>query len=223
MNILLAEDDLKLGKLMKYMLQDEGHKVNWVTRGDEALAQASDFVYDMIILDWMLPALDGIALCQQLRAQDYHKPILMLTAKDAVADRVTGLDAGADDYLTKPFEFSELFARLRALSRRSDAPLQEEIVQLGDLSLNRTARIVQRGNQQIQLTTREFKLLDLLIQNRGHVLPREVIYDRVWGLYSEVSDNNVDAYIRLLRKKIELPDGRPLIHTVRGLGYKVEA
>jgi DNA-binding response OmpR family regulator len=223
MNILLAEDDLKLGKLMKYMLQDEGHKVNWVTRGSEALSLASDFVYDVIILDWMLPDLDGIALCRQLRSQDYHKPILMLTAKDAVSDRVTGLDAGADDYLTKPFEFSELFARLRALSRRSDAPIRDEIIRLGELELNRTARTAQRGTHLIQLTTREFKLLDLLVQNRGHVLPREVILDRVWGLYSEVSENNVDAYIRLLRKKIEVPGGRTLIHTVRGLGYKVEA
>lgn len=222
MNILLVEDDAKLGKLMKYMLQDEGYKTTWVLRGDEALTTASDFVYDIIILDWLLPGMEGVELCRQLRAQGHHKPILMLTAKDAVSDRVSGLDAGADDYLTKPFSFSELFARLRALSRRCEAPLQDDVIHLGDLILNRTSRTVQRGDNHIQLTPREFNLLDLLVQNRGHVLPREVIFDRVWGLSSDVADNNVDAYVRLLRKKIETPGGRAFIHTVRGVGYKVE-
>lgn len=223
MHILLVEDDQRLGKLVKHMLEHEDHQVKWTTRGDEALNLASDFIYDVIILDWMIPAMEGVTLCRHLRDQQYHKPIIMLTAKDAVADRVTGLDAGADDYLVKPFEFSELFARLRALARRGETPLQEEVIKIGNLVLNRTTRVVKRGEQQIQLTAREFQLLDLLVQNSGHVLPREVILDRIWGLGSEVSDNNLDAYIRLLRKKIDDPRGATLIQTIRGIGYKVES
>ncbi len=222
MQILLVEDDQRLGKLVKHMLEHEGYRVKWAIRGDEALALASDFVYDVIILDWMIPVLEGAALCRQLREQRYQKPILMLTAKDAVADRVSGLDAGADDYLVKPFEFSELFARIRALTRRGETPLQEEIVSRGPLTLNRSARTVECNGRQVQLTAREFQLLDFLVQNSGQVLPREVILDRIWGLGSEVSDNNLDAYIRLLRKKIDEPGGATLIQTVRGIGYKVE-
>lgn len=222
MRILLVEDDQRLGKLIKYMLEQEYHQVDWATRGDEALTLASNFVHDILILDWMIPGLPGIDLCRQLRSQEYQRPILMLTAKDSVSDRVAGLDAGADDYLVKPFEFSELFARLRALSRRGEAPLQEELIDLQDLVLNRTTHVLTRGQQQINLTTREFQLLDLLVQNRGQVLPRDVILDRVWGLASEVSDNNLDAYIRLLRKKIHNPGVESIITTVRGIGYKVE-
>ena len=221
MHILLVEDDERLGKLIKHMLERENHKVKWALRGDDALHCASDFAYDVIVLDWMIPAIDGVDLCRQLRNQQYQRPILLLTAKDSVADRVTGLDAGADDYLVKPFEFSELFARIRALGRRGEIPLQENILETGGLTLNRTSQTVQRGKRFIQLTSREFQLLDLLVQNAGQVLPREVILDRIWGLESDVSNNNLDAYIRLLRKKIDDPDGAPFIQTVRGIGYKV--
>ena len=223
MNILLAEDDRRLGNLTKIMLLEEGHKVTWVTRGDEAYSQSSSAVYDIIILDWMLPGLEGMTVCRNLRNDGYHQPILMLTAKDAVADRVAGLDAGADDYLVKPFEFSELFARLRALSRRSEAPIQDEIITVGNITLNRTGRTVHLGNELIQLSTREFQLFDLLVRNRGHVVSRELIYDRIWGLNSDVTDSSIDAYIRLLRKKLADPQGAEIIHTVRGVGYKVEA
>ena len=222
MNILLAEDDRRLGNLTKIMLLEEGHKVTWVTRGDEAYSQSSSAVYDIIILDWMLPGLEGMTVCRNLRNDGYHQPILMLTAKDAVADRVAGLDAGADDYLVKPFEFSELFARLRALSRRSEAPIQDEIITVGNITLNRTGRTVHLGNELIQLSTREFQLFDLLVRNRGHVVSRELIYDRIWGLNSDVTDSSIDAYIRLLRKKLADPQGAEIIHTVRGIGYKVE-
>jgi DNA-binding response OmpR family regulator len=140
-----------------------------------------------------------------------------------VDDKVRGLDGGADDYLIKPFEFSELFARLRALGRRGEAPLQEEIVTVGIWQLNRTRRTVLRRSSEIQLSAREYQLLDVLIQNRGLVVPREVLLDRVWGLGSEVSDNNLDAYIRLLRKKIDDPETETLIQTVRGIGYRVGA
>ena len=223
MNILLAEDDRRLGNLTKIMLLEEGHKVTWVTRGDEAYSQSLSAVYDIIILDWMLPGLDGMTVCQNLRNDGYHQPILMLTAKDAVADRVAGLDAGADDYLVKPFEFSELFARLRALSRRSEAPIQDEIITVGNITLNRTGRTVHLDTELIQLSTREFQLFDLLVRNRGHVVSRELIYDRIWGVNSDVTDSSIDAYIRLLRKKLADPQGAEIIHTVRGVGYKVEA
>lgn len=223
MNILLAEDDRRLGNLTKMMLQEEGHKVTWVMRGDEAYSQSSSSVYDIMILDWMLPGLDGMTVCRNLRNDGYQQPILMLTAKDAVADRVAGLDAGADDYLVKPFEFSELFARLRALSRRSEAPIQDEIIKVGHIILNRTGRTIHLGNELIQLSTREFQLLDLLVRNRGHVVSRELIYDRIWGLHSDVTDSSIESYIRLLRKKLADPQGAEIIHTVRGVGYKVEA
>ena len=223
MNILLAEDDRRLGNLTKIMLLEEGHKVTWVTRGDEAYSQSSSAVYDIIILDWMLPGLEGMTVCRNLRNDGYHQPILMLTAKDAVADRVAGLDAGADDYLVKPFEFSELFARLRALSRRSEAPIQDKIITVGNITLNRTGRTVHLDTELIQLSTREFQLFDLLVRNRGHVVSRELIYDRIWGVNSDVTDSSIDAYIRLLRKKLADPQGAEIIHTVRGVGYKVEA
>ena len=223
MDILLAEDDSRLGNLTKYMLQDEGHKVTWVTRGDEALIQATDGVYDLIILDWMMPGQDGVDVCKNLRGDGFQKPILLLTAKDAVSDRVIGLDAGADDYLVKPFEFSELFARLRALSRRSEAPIQDEIVCAGPITLNRSAHTVYCDNELIHLSTREFKLLDLLVRNRGHVVARDIIFDRIWGLNSDTSENIIESYVRLLRKKLEVRSGEVLIKTVRGVGYKVEA
>ncbi|MHC1716248.1 MAG: response regulator transcription factor [Acidaminococcaceae bacterium] len=223
MDILLAEDDLRLGNLTKYMLQDEGYKVTWVTRGDTALIQAADSVYDIIILDWMMPGQDGAAVCKSLRSDGFQKPVLLLTAKDAVSDRVIGLDAGADDYLVKPFEFSELFARLRALSRRGEAPIKDEIVCVGPITLNRSDHTVYRAKELIHLSTREFKLLDLLVRNRGHVVARDIIFDRIWGLNSDTSENIIESYVRLLRKKLEAPDGDILIKTVRGVGYKVDA
>ena len=223
MHILLAEDDQRLGNLTRIMLQEEGHKVTWVTRGDEALSRAAAAIHDVIILDWMLPGMDGVSVCRMLRGEGCQQPILLLTARDAVSDRVAGLDAGGDDYLIKPFEFSELFARLRALGRRKEAPIQDEIVRVGHLTLNRSARTVHIGAEEIQLSTREFQLLDLLARNRGHVVSRELIYDRIWGLNSDVTDNSIESYIRLPRKKLASPGGEEIIHTVRGVGYKVEA
>ncbi|MBP2666715.1 MAG: transcriptional regulator [Firmicutes bacterium] len=223
MKILLAEDDARLGRLIQHMLVAEHHDVDWVLRGDETLQLAIDGVYDVLVLDWMMPGLSGVDVCRKLREQGYSRPILMLTARDALDDRIKGLDAGADDYLVKPFEFGELFARLRALLRRGDAPLQEELSEVGNWILNRSRRTLCREDVEINLSAREFQLLDLLVQNRGRVLPREVLLDRIWGLGSEVSDNSLDAYIRLLRKKLDRPGEPPLISTVRGIGYKVDA
>lgn len=223
MRILLAEDDAKLGNLIKHMLEKSAIQVDWVMRGDEAIDYALHSPYDVIILDWMMPGATGIAACDQLRKQSYQGAILMLTAKDDVSDRVQGLDTGADDYLVKPFEFAELLARVRALSRRSHAKIKEDHIQVGNLVLNRTTRMVERGSQEIQLTAREFQLLDLLMQNSGHVVPREVILDRIWGLDANVSSNNLDAYVRLLRKKVSLTKEDVEIQNVRGLGFKLEA
>jgi DNA-binding response OmpR family regulator len=222
MRVLLAEDDKRLGNLIKHMLIKQNIEIDWVQQGDIAFEYAMLKPYDLVILDWMMPGETGISVCDRLRKQGYHSSILILTARDDVADRVLGLDTGADDYLVKPFETAELLARIRALARRGGLQLQEEIVEVKDLVVNRSARTVKRGDREIQLTGREFKLLDLLIQNRGHVLPRDVILDRVWGLETEVSPNNLDAYIRLLRKKVEVPGEDTLIHNVRGLGYRLE-
>ncbi|MBQ3853938.1 MAG: response regulator transcription factor, partial [Anaerovibrio sp.] len=152
-----------------------------------------------------------------------QKAILLLTARDAVEDRVTGLDAGADDYLVKPFEFSELMARLRALSRRSSQKIQQDIVELGGFTLDRTSKLLMKGKQEIQLSPREFQIFDLLVQNMGIVVPREIILDRIWGIESDVSSNNIDSYVKLIRKKLDLADGKIMINTIRGVGYKLEA
>ena len=223
MKVLLAEDDVRLGRLVKHMLETEQHQVQWVARGDEALAAATDGGFDVLVLDWMMPELSGVELCRRLRDDGYTRPILMLTARDALNDRIAGLDSGADDYLVKPFEFGELFARLRALSRRGETPLKEDLLEMGNWVLDRNHRVLRREDVEVQLSAREFQLLDLLAQNKGRVLPREMLLDRVWGLGSEVSENTLDAYIRLLRKKLDQPGDRPMITTVRGVGYKVEA
>ena len=223
MKVLLAEDDAKLGKLIKYMLEKNDISVEWVTRGDEIYEYATYDDYDVLILDWMMPGESGVDACRRLRESGYEKAILMLTARDAVEDRVTGLDAGADDYLVKPFEVAELLARLRALGRRSSQKIQHDVVQVGEFTLNRTAKVLKKQDQVIQLSPREFQIFDLLAQNLGIVVPREIILDRIWGLESEVSSNNIDSYVKLIRKKLDLGDGKTMIHTIRGVGYKLEA
>lgn len=223
MKVLLAEDDAKLGKLIKYMLEKNDISVEWVTRGDEIYEYATYDDYDVLILDWMMPGESGVEACRRLRESGYEKAVLMLTARDAVEDRVTGLDAGADDYLVKPFEFAELLARLRALGRRSSQKIQQDVVQVGEFTLNRTAKVLKKQDRVIQLSPREFQIFDLLAQNLGIVVPREIILDRIWGLESEVSSNNIDSYVKLIRKKLDLGDGKTMIHTIRGVGYKLEA
>ena len=223
MRVLLAEDDKKLGNLLKYMLEKNEIAAEWVTAGDMAYEYAIYDEYDILVLDWMMPVESGISVCRRLRENGYQKAILLLTARDAVEDRVSGLDAGADDYLVKPFEFAELLARLRALGRRTNQKIQQEVIRIGEFILNRTAKEVHKGGQVIQLSAREFQIFDLLVQNAGIVVPRDVILDRIWGLESEVSSNNIDSYVKLLRKKIDPGAGDPIIHTIRGVGYKLEA
>lgn len=224
MNILLAEDDERLGELIAHMLRKKaGYQVEWVRCGEEAYAYATAASYDIVIMDWMMPQGDGMWACRKLRQSGYPGAILMLTAKDSLQDRVQGLDAGADDYVVKPFELEELLARLRALSRRNFAPLLEDSVEFGELTLHRGGLSVSRGEESVQLTPREFQLLDLLANNKGRVLTRELILDRVWGYDSEVSAKTVDATVKLLRKKLEHFGGETLVQSIRGVGYKLES
>ncbi|KPC98373.1 Response regulator ArlR [Geobacillus sp. BCO2] len=219
MKILLAEDDLHLGELIVHLLKKKGiDRIDWVQEGEDAYDYAMAEFYDVVVLDWMLPNGDGVDVCRRLRQNGYKGAILMLTAKDAVHDRVTGLEAGADDYLVKPFEIDELVARLKALARRTFVPLQEEKVAFHGFTLNRTSHTLHRGDEEIFLTPREFQLLDLLVQNQGQVVPRETMLDRVWGWDADVSMKTIDATIKLLRKKLK----DDVIQTVRGVGYKIE-
>lgn len=222
MRVLLAEDDMKLGKLTQYMLEQNGVSTEWVTSGDAIYDYAMYEEYDVLILDWMLPEMSGVDACRKLRKDGYQRGILLLTARDALEDRVTGLDAGADDYLVKPFEFAELLARLRALGRRSSQKIQQDVVQLGAFTLDRTSKVLKKHDNIIQLSPREFQIFDLLVQNIGIVVPREIILDRIWGLESDVSSNNIDSYVKLLRKKLDTAEGNLLISTIRGVGYKLE-
>lgn len=222
MRILLAEDNLKLGKLIQNILSSEGYRVDWVTDGEEAYDSALYEKYDLLILDWMLPKMTGVEVCRKVRKEDYTQGILMLTAKGMIEDRVEGLDAGADDYLVKPFEIQELLARIRALSRRSNQKINEEIIRVGEFLLNRTEKILLRDEAMLQLSPREFQILDLLIQNQGKVVPREILMDRIWGWESEISSNILDSYIKILRKKLHLPTKFVVIDTVRGIGYRLE-
>lgn len=223
MNILLAEDDERLGKLIVHMLKKEKHTVDWVTNGRDAFNYAIGIAYDLLILDWMMPHESGVTVCHKLRDGGYNGAILLLTARDALDDRVTGLDAGADDYLLKPFAFAELFARIRALGRRTSSVIQDETITVADLTLHTGTRKVYRNNKEIYLTPKEFQLLELLMRNNGHVMSRDILIDRIWGYDADVTNNNLDAFLRLLRKKIDQAGKQKLIHTVRGIGYTLEA
>ena len=222
MKVLLAEDDLKLGKLTQYMLEQNGIATEWITTGDAIYDYAIYEEYDVLVLDWMMPKMSGVDACRQLREAGYQRAILLLTARDAIEDRVTGLDAGADDYLVKPFEFAELMARLRALGRRSSQKIQRDVMELGEFTLDRTSKVLKKNDQIIQLSPREFQIFDLLVQNIGIVVPRDIILDRIWGIESDVSSNNIDSYVKLLRKKLNTADGQISIATIRGVGYKLE-
>ena len=222
MKVLLAEDDLKLGKLTQYMLEQNGIATEWITTGDAIYDYAMYEEYDVLVLDWMMPKMSGVDACRQLREAGYQRAILLLTARDAIEDRVTGLDAGADDYLVKPFEFAELMARLRALGRRSSPKIQRDVMELGEFTLDRTSKVLKKNDQIIQLSPREFQIFDLLVQNIGIVVPRDIILDRIWGIESDVSSNNIDSYVKLLRKKLNTADGQISIATIRGVGYKLE-
>jgi two-component system response regulator MprA len=215
--ILVVEDDQGIADTLRRGLIFEGYRVDVVYDGKEALAAARDQPPDLVVLDWMLPGLDGLEVCKRLRAAS-DVPILMLTAKDSIPDRVVGLDAGADDYLVKPFAFDELLARVRALLRRAGPP-QAEVLHFADLEMDTGTRQARRGGKGIELTAKEYMLLELFMRNPRNVLTRDVIYDRVWGYDFGGESNIIEVYVRYLRRKLEA-DGLPrLIHTVRGVGY----
>lgn len=222
MRILLVEDDRHIVRFLKQGLEEEGYVVEVACDGEEGLNLARDEEFDLIILDILLPKMDGFAVCQKLREVGNATPILMLTAKDDVEDRVQGLDLGADDYLVKPFAFEELLARIRALIRRHKSA-KGVLLQVGDLTINLLTREVKRGDKTIELTTREFELLKFLAHHPGRVFTRTQLLEHVWGYDFEYSSNIVDVYIRYLREKVDRPFNRKLIHTVRGVGYKLQA
>ncbi len=216
--ILVIEDEAQIADLLRRGLIYEGYTVEIAPDGETGLVAARDRPPDAVLLDLMLPGMDGLTVCRRLRSAS-TVPILILTAKDAVPDRVAGLDAGADDYVIKPFSFDELLARLRAVLRRRQPAAMQETMRFADLTINPTTREVLRGNQRIELTAREFDLLLLFMQHPRQVLTRDVIYDRIWGYDFGGESNIIEVYIRYLRTKLEEGNRSRLIHTLRGVGY----
>ena len=221
MRVLLIEDDVTIARLLKEGLEDESYAVDVANDGSEGYRTAVADEYDVIILDIMLPEMNGYEVCRALRNDGNKTPILMLTARDAERDIVEGLDAGADDYLAKPFSFDVLLARIRALLRRPNEKL-EEILQVGDLKLDPSSKKVTRASQEINLTAKEYGVLEYLMRNKGKVLSKEQIISHVWDFDADVLPNNVELFIMFLRRKIGKPFKSKLIHTVSGFGYKLE-
>lgn len=220
MRILVVEDETKMAGLLRRGLAEEGYAVDVEANGANALWAATENPYDAIVLDVMLPDLDGFEVCRQLRDRGRWAPILMLTARDGVDDRIRGLDVGADDYLVKPFSFAELFARLRALLRRG-AGERPSVLVSGDLTLDPAARRVRRGDADIELTAKEFALLEYFLRHPGVVLSRTRLIEHVWDFAFAGDSNVVDVYVRYLREKVDRPFGRDSIQTVRGSGYRL--
>lgn len=216
--ILIIEDDQAILKILQRGLAYEGYTVDTATEGRSGLMLARDHQPDLVILDWMLPGMDGLEVCHRMRTASGSVPILMLTAKDAVQDRIQGLDAGADDYMVKPFNLDELLARVRALLRRTQ-PDRVPVLNFADLTLDTGSRQASRGNRLVQLTAKEYELLELFLRHPKQVLTREVIFDRVWGYDFGGESNVLEVYIRYLRQKLEEGGEARLIHTVRGVGY----
>lgn len=222
MRLLVVEDDLNMGRFIQKGLQEEHYAVDVARDGEEGFLLASTAPYDLIILDIMLPKLDGLGVCNRLRKERKATPILLLTARESVEDKVTGLDSGADDYLTKPFAFAELLARVRALLRRNSAQPAGRLKADG-LELDPVSHRVWREGQEIPLTNKEFALLEYLLRNADQVLTRTAIIEHVWDIHYDSMTNIVDVHIRALRAKIDRDFDPPLIHTVRGVGYVLRA
>jgi two-component system, OmpR family, response regulator len=221
MRLLVVEDDRKLSRALRRGLEQEGYGVDAADNGDTALELASEHEYDAVVLDVMLPGRDGFAVCRALRQSERWVPVIMLTARADVNDRIRGLDEGADDYLVKPFDFGELLARLRALIRR-EPPDRVALLEAGDLQVDPQTRIAKRDGEEIELTARELAVLEVLARHAGHVGTREELLGQVWDEDYEGSPNVVDVYVGYLRKKLERPSGPRLIRTVRGVGFVLE-
>lgn len=220
MQILAVEDEAAMADLLRSALSDEGHIVTLASDGKQALDLAHTGHFDLLVLDLLLPGIDGFEVARQLRRAHIQTPILVLTARDRSRDIVAALDAGADDYLTKPFSLEVFLARVRAVSRRGDIP-QPVCLEIAGLSLNTATREVMREGKQILLTPREYSLLELLMRHKGRVLPRSVMVESIWGFDTEIEENTLDAFIRLLRNKVEIAGATRLIRTIRGIGYSL--
>lgn len=221
MHILVVEDDARIAAFVTRGLEESGYAITVAHDGGDGFLAARYNDYDLIVLDVMLPKMDGIEVARRLRAAGKATPILMLTARDTEKDKIRGLDVGADDYLTKPFSFGEFLARVRALLRR-DTLTRASIMRLGDLELDTAARQVRRGGQEVALSAREYALLEYLVHHAGQILTREQLAAHVWS-DAAVESNVIDVYVRYLRQKVDAPFGKPLIHTVRGVGYTLRA
>jgi two-component system response regulator MprA len=219
--VLVAEDDQRVRESLARALVYEGYDVATAVDGADALVHVADAPPDVVVLDVQMPNVDGLAMCRRLRLAGDRTPVLMLTARHEVSDRVAGLDAGADDYLVKPFALDELLARLRALLRRSTVTGETEVLTAGDLTLDPLRRQVHRGSREVELTKTEFDLLELLLHNKGIVLTRDQLYERIWGYDFETSSKSLDVYVSYLRRKTEEAGEPRLLHTVRGVGYVV--
>jgi two-component system, OmpR family, response regulator len=220
--VLVIEDEAKLAEVIARGLREEGYAADTAGRGEDALWMAQAASYDAILLDVMLPGADGFEVCRQLRDLGVWSPVLMLTARDAIDDRVSGLDAGADDYLVKPFSFEELLARLRALVRRAPAE-RPAVIAVGDLRLDPAARQAWRGDVELDLSAKEFALLEIFMRSPGRVLTRSSLLDGAWDMAFARRSNIVDVYIRYLREKIDRPFGTDSLETVRGVGYRLRS
>jgi two-component system, OmpR family, response regulator len=217
---LIVEDDVKMAGLLRRGLEEEGMAADLATKGEDAVSMAKATEYDAVVLDLMLPGIDGFEACRRLRDDGMWAPVLMLTARDAVEDRVAGLDGGADDYLVKPFSFAELLARLRALMRRGPVE-RPPVLEVGDLRLNPASHQVWRGETEIELSQKEFSLLETLMRRPGEALSRDQLLDHAWTSEYEGHSNVIEVYIRYLREKIDRPFGLKSIDTVRGVGYRM--
>jgi heavy metal response regulator len=222
MRLLVVEDEKKVASFIKKGLEEEGYVVDLAADGESGLRMALDQVHDLIVLDLHLPKKNGLRVLQELRAEKVNTPVLLLTVRAAIEDKVLGLDAGADDYLTKPFAFQELLARVRALLRRR-AEAEATVLRVADLTLDPARRLVSRGEEKIALTLKEFTLLEYFMRNSGRVLTRTMIAERVWGYDFDPMTNIIDVYVNYLRKKIDAARETKLIHTVRGVGYVLKA
>jgi DNA-binding response OmpR family regulator len=220
MRVLVVEDEIKMAALLKQGLEEQNHSVEVAHNGPTAMEIASSYEFDVIVLDVMLPGIDGFEVARRLRKDHKQVPILMLTARDSIPDIARGLDVGADDYLTKPFAFPELLARIRALARRGPAMLPPKL-NIGDLTLDPGSQCVTRGERQVYLTATEYRLLEFMMRRPGRVLSRAAIIEAVWGFDENVEDNTLEAFVSSLRNKLDRGFEHKLIHTIRGVGYSI--
>lgn len=221
MNVLIAEDEQRLADAIAQILRENKYQVDVAYNGNDGLAYALDGDYDVFVCDVMLPGMSGFEIVKELRRKNVNTPIIMLTARTSLADKVTGLDAGADDYLTKPFQPAELLARLRALTRRQGEVVVDEL-KCGDLVIDLSTYDMSAGGKTVRLSYKEFEVMSLLVGNVGRTLPKDTLIARVWGIESDAGDNNVEAYISFLRKKLKFLDSSVRIVTQRKVGYRLE-